>query len=160
MCHKKLITAGFNIKRHSTEIEVSKSLSKRYGKLPAEYLTFIKTFKEVINESNTTWFNLNKEFDGNPENEFRWNEFELMSLEWSEDDTDELEAITQFWKKHFPIVMSVKDGYQFLAICLETDKYGMIVHGQEPEFEDVTKICSNFTELIDLLVNKELEYIF
>lgn len=155
----KLIKAGFNVKKYTHEIEISKSLLNRYKNLPTEYLTFLKKFKEIVNETHTTWFNLSKEFNGTTENEFKWNEFELLSIEWSEEDVDELTTIAEFWNKHIPVIMSVKDQYQFLAICLEKEKYGEIVHGTEPAFENVTKICNDFNELVDLLERKGLQNI-
>ncbi|MDF4202095.1 SMI1/KNR4 family protein [Maribacter sp. SA7] len=159
MNQEKLIKAGFKIKNNSTELEIPKSLLKRYNNLPIEYLTFLKNFEEITNEDDTAWFNLIKEFNGNSESEFKWNEFELLSLEWSEDDNEELKVITGFWNHHIPIILSVKDEYQFLAISLEKEKYGEIVHGTEPEFENIKKVCNNFNELIDLLEKKELKNI-
>ena len=159
MNQEKLTKAGFKVKNNSTELEIPKSLLNRYKNLPIEYLTFLKNFKQITNEKDTAWFNLIKEFNGNSENEFKWNEFELLSLEWSEDDTEELEAVAKFWNQHIPIIMSVKNEYQFLAICLEKEKYGEIVHGTEPEFENAKKVCNNFDELIELLEKKELKNI-
>lgn len=159
MNREKLIKAGFKIKNNSMELEIPKSLLNRYKNLPIEYLNFLKKFDEITNEEDTVWFNLIKEFNGNSENEFKWNEFELLSLEWSEDDAEEIKVITEFWNHHIPIIMSVKDEYQFLAISLEKEKYGEIVHGKEPEFENVTKVCNDLNELIDLLEKKELKNI-
>lgn len=156
MNQDRLIKAGFKVEKYTTEIELSKRLLNNYENLPPEYLNFLKKNKEIINETDTAWFNLNKEFNENTKNEFKWNEYELLSMEWCEGDSEELELISKFWNKHIPILLSVKDKYQFLAICLEKEKYGEIVHGIEPEFENVTKICGNFSELIDLLENEEL----
>ena len=156
--NKKLIKGGFKVIENQTEIEISKSLINRYEDLPNEYLEFLRKFKEITNKEDTAWFNLNNEYIGITENEFKWNEYELMSLEWSEDD-DEIKKVQEFWNNHVPIIMSVKDEYQFLGICLEKEKYGEIIHGREPEFEKVKKICNNFYELIDLLEKKKLKNI-
>lgn len=67
----KLIKGGFKIVEHTTEIEISKSLLNRYNNLPTEYLDFFKHFKDITNESDTTWFNLNDEFNETTENEFK-----------------------------------------------------------------------------------------
>ena len=154
--YKKLTTAGFNVVHALSKNEISKSLLERYANLPSDYLQFLKNFESISNSTNTTWFNLNSDFNGETGSEFKWNEFELLSLEWSEDDKEELMNIKEFWKFHIPIVLSVNDGYQFFAICLEDEKYGEIVHGQEPVFEDVSKICNSFIELIDLLEKKQI----
>lgn len=130
---------------------------KHYTNLPSEYLLFLTYFENISNDSDTAWFNLNTDFNGKSENEFKWNKLELLSLEWSEDDNKELINIRKFWKNHITIILSVKDGFQFLAICLEKNKYGEIVYGREPLFEDVKKVCTSFDELIDLFEKKEIQ---
>ena len=52
--------------------------------------------------------------------------------------------------------MSVKDGYQFWAICLTDDQFGEVVHGQEAVFEETTRVCDNFNDLIALMENKKI----
>ncbi|WP_108868936.1 SMI1/KNR4 family protein [Aquimarina aquimarini] len=157
--YKKLTNGGFKVVKNLKEFEISKKILERYVNLPAEYLIFLRGFESITNMSDTIWFNSNNDFNAESDNEFKWNEFELLSLEWSEDDDDELINIVDFWKNHIPIILSVKDGFQFLAICLENEKYGEIVHGREPVFEDVTKICNSFNELIYLFEKKEIENI-
>ncbi|MBE7646789.1 SMI1/KNR4 family protein [Tenacibaculum finnmarkense genomovar ulcerans] len=155
--NEKLIRGGFKTVEYQIETDISRNLLTRYENLPIEYLTFLKSFKEITNKTDTTWFNLKREFDELTENEFKWNEFELMSLEWCDDDNDELKKIEEFWNQHVPIIMSTEDGFQFLAICLENEKYGEIVHGMEPEFENIKKICDNFNELLDKIEKRDLK---
>jgi len=45
----------------------------------------------------------------------------------------------------------VKDGYAFVAIALEKHRYGTIVSGREPEYEDVAPICESFMQFLVLL---------
>ncbi len=155
--HNKLIKIGFKVQKNSMDFKISQTLLKRYVNLPEEYLTFLKSFERVTNTSDTVWFISNDDFNESTKNDFKWNEFELMSLEWSEDDDEELISIRKFWKNHIPILISVKDVYQFWAISLTDDSYGEIVHGQEPVFEETTKVCANFNDLIDLMENKEIK---
>lgn len=155
--HEKLISIGFEVQKSLKDFKISQALLERYANLPEEYLIFLKSFERITNISDTVWFISNSDFNGSTENDFKWNEFELMSLEWSEDDEEEQINIREFWKNHIPILISVKDGYEFWAICLTDDQFGEIVHGQEPVFEETTRVCDNFNDLIDLMENKEIK---
>ncbi|WP_405397578.1 hypothetical protein [Maribacter sp. Asnod2-G09] len=155
--HQKLKNGGFKIVKSRNQFEISKKLVERYTNIPAEYLLFLKSFETIANSSDTAWFNSVQDFNEQSDNEYKWKEFEILSLEWSEDDDDELVNVAEFWNHHIPILLSVKDGFQFLAISLANENYGEIVHGQEPVFEEVTKICNNFNELINLLANNKLQ---
>jgi len=152
-----LLNDSFNVTKNVTTIEISEQVLDRYENLPREYLQFLTHFERITNSSETTWFNSISDFNGTSDNEFKWNEFELLSLEWSEDDKEELVNISKFWNSHIPILLSVKEGYQFLAISLEEEKYGEIVHGKEPLFEETTKICNTFAELVDFIKKQDPE---
>ena len=147
---KNIETNGFTIVRRETTKELSADILKRYKTIPTEYLDFLKQFKQIINQEDTVWFNSIEDFNEELDVDFKWNAFELMSLESFEDDEEESENIRNFWNNHIPILMSVRE-YEYLAICLESDKYGEIVHGLEPEFEEISKVCDNFEQLIRLM---------
>jgi len=151
--YDKLTKGGFKVIK--SKIELPSSLLKRHKNLPQEYISFLESFESIINDSDTTWFLSVFDFNGKSNNEFKWNEFELLSLEWSEEDEEELNNITSFWNSHIPILMSVNNGFQFLAISLKDENHGEIVHGEEPVFEEVTKVCNNLNELIDLIGRKD-----
>ncbi len=116
---------------------------------------FLNQFKKISNSDETTWFNSIEDFNNELDNEFKWNEFELLSRDWCEGDEDELKMIEKFWVEHIPILMSVKHQYEFLAIDLTNEHYGKIVHGIEPEFENVIDYCKDFDALITLFENTE-----
>jgi hypothetical protein len=147
---KNIEAGGFVVTRRETPKELPAELLKRYEKIPFEYLTFLKQFGQITNKEDTAWFNSIEDFYGETESDFKWNAFELMSLEWLEDDKEELENIKIFWDNHIPILMSVTE-YEYLAICLKRDRFGEIVHGVEPEFEETTKVCDNFEQLMTLI---------
>ncbi|WP_324027646.1 hypothetical protein QSV08_06765 [Maribacter sp. BPC-D8] len=157
--HQKLKNGGFEIVKNRNLLEIPKKLVERYTNIPTEYFLFLKSFETITNSSDTAWFNSVQDFNEQSNNEYKWNEFEILSLEWSEDDDEELENVAEFWNRHIPILLSVKDGFQFLAISLTNENYGEIVHGQEPVFEEITKICNNFNELINLLENNKLQHL-
>lgn len=84
------------------------------------------------------------------DNGFRWNEFELMSLEWTDGDI----AVKEFWNKHIPVVQSVKDGYSYYAINTES---GKIVYGCEPEFEEAEDVAESFEDFIAKVITGEIK---
>ena len=152
---KILETCGFVVVRRKIPKELPTNLLKRYKNLPSDYLTFLNQFEQISNQKDTSWFNAIEDFNGEADTDFEWNNFELQSLEALEDDKEECENVRNFWDNHIPILMSVTE-YEYLAICLACDKYGEIVHGVEPVFEETTKVCNSFEELIALF-EKPLE---
>lgn len=75
-----------------------------------------------------------------------------MGLEALADDKESCDMIRLFWDSHIPILMSVKDGYQYLCIDLSPKNYGKIYYGVEPEFEDSAEfVCDSFNHLLEML---------
>ena len=67
-------------------------------------------------------------------------------------DAEACDMIRLFWDSHIPILMSVKDGYQYLCIDLSPENYGKIYYGVEPEFEDSAEfVCDSFNHLLEML---------
>ena len=85
------------------------------------------------------------------------NEFELLSLEAAMDDESWKSEITRWWDSYLPIVLSVENGYSFYAIDLTNDK-GAIVHGYEPEFEEVEKVANTLEEFLELIMSNSIEF--
>jgi len=77
---------------------------------------------------------------------FRWNELELMSLDGLKNDEVEYLRIRKFWDNHFPILHAVHSAYDYLAVCLDVSKFGQIVHGYAPEFEETTIVAAAWSE--------------
>jgi hypothetical protein len=150
---KNLEESGFIVLRREIPKDLPAAILERYKNIPPEYLTFLQQFTLITNREDTSWFNSIEDFNGESDTDFKWNDFELQSLEAFEDDEEETENVIDFWNNHIPILMSVLD-YQYLAICLESDRYGEIVYGVEPEFEEATKVCDNFNQLMNMLKNK------
>jgi len=53
-----------------------------------------------------------------------------------------------FWDRHLPVLMSVRDGYAYLAI--ERDSL-RVVAGREPEYEEVTPVADTVGEMLALV---------
>lgn len=94
-----------------------------------------------------TWFICENEFNNRSDIAFKWNEYELLSLEAAMDDDSWRAEITTWWNNYMPIVMSVDGGYSFYAIDVTNDK-GAIVRGYEPEFEEVEKVSNTLEEFL------------
>lgn len=128
----------------------------RYKAIPYEYLEFLKQIKQCISSNEKSWFLCEDEYNGKSDIAFKWNEFESLSLEATEDDVEWKNEIQKWWDRYFPILMSVNNGYSFYAIDTEDEK-GSIVYGSEPEFEEVDIVADTFMEFLDLIVNKKIE---
>lgn len=143
---------GFVVTERLERKELSSDLQNRYSELPADYQEFLQRFQTITNGNDNVWFNSIEDFNGESDSGFRWNEFELMGLEALADDKESCDMIRLFWDSHIPILMSVKDGYQYLCIDLSPENYGKIYYGVEPEFEDSAEfVCDSFNHLLEML---------
>lgn len=83
---KSLAKAEFIIIPRKERAALSTDFLSRYLQLPKDYLDFLQQFKTITNKADNVWFNSIEDFNESSDNEFRWNEFELMSLEALADD--------------------------------------------------------------------------
>ena len=123
--------------------------------MPAEYIQFLEQVRCCVNAAGTAWLLTQEDYIGTSDLAFRWNGFEVMSLEAAGNDSDLANSVTRFLECHLPIAMSTKSGYAFLALSLMTEDYGRVVMGREPEFEDIVAVCDSFRELLLLLVTAQ-----
>lgn len=142
--------------KENNNINLCDEVLGRYKKIPHEYLEFLKNVEQCISANEKSWFICENEYNGNSDIDFKWNEFEILSLEAAEDDIEWKNQIKECWDKHLPILMSVNGGYSFYAIDI-TNEEGSIVSGCEPEFEEVEKVADSFLEFLDLIINKKIE---
>ena len=144
---------GWNVEpRQPAALHLPPEVNARFHRLPAEYVQFLEQVRCCVNAAETVWFLTEDDFGGTSDSAFLWNEFEVMSLEAAENDSDLAGSVTQFWYGHLPIVMSVKSGYAFLALSLTTENYGKVVIGYAPEFEDADIVCDSFQQLLSRLL--------
>lgn len=137
-------------------INLCSELIERYKAIPYEYLEFLKKIKQCISSSEKSWFLCEDEYNSKSEIAFKWNEFEILSLEAAEDDVEWKNRIQKWWYRYFPILMSVNNGYSFYAIDTENEK-GTVVYGCEPEFEEVNIIADTFMEFLELIIDNKIE---
>lgn len=125
-------------------------ISGRYNSPPAEWVEFLNSISVCVNPDEIAWFLCTNDFNEQGDDAFRWNEFELMSLQAAIDDSDEewQSAIVKFWDNHLPIYLSVAGGYEYYAIRMSD---GVIVHGAEPEFEETTDAAPSFAKFMEMI---------
>lgn len=87
------------------------------------------------------WFLSRDDYSTGAEGAFAWNAWEQLSIEGATTDA-EAEAVSRFWTRHLPILLSVRNGYEYLAVRDD----GAVVHGTEPEFEDADVVFSQFED--------------
>lgn len=144
------------IQKNQVSLKLKDDITLRYNGIPDEYIEFLKNVKQLISPSEKTWFLCEDEYNSNSDIAFKWNEFELLSLEVAEDDDEWKSEIISWWDEKLPIVMSVDGEYSFYAIDLSNNK-GTIVKGCEPEFEEVDEIASNIEEFFELIMLNKIE---
>lgn len=144
------------IEKNEDLFSINEDIRIKYESIPDEYIEFLKSVKRLISPSKKTWFLCEDEYNNNSDIAFKWNEFELLSIEAAGDDDIWIEEITLWWKNFLPIVLSVDKGYSFYAIDLSNSK-GAIVKGHEPEFEEVEKIANSIEEFFDLIMSNKID---
>ena len=144
---------GWQIEIYETlEDRMPANLLERYRHIPIGYLEFLKKVKRCSTPDDKSWFISLDDYAETSKSAFKWNEAEAISLQAAENDEDWQRNIIQFWDQHLPIFFSVKDGYTYFAIKL-SGHIGQVVVGNEPEFEETTKVSDSFAEFLDALKN-------
>ncbi|MDE7225170.1 MAG: SMI1/KNR4 family protein [Acetatifactor sp.] len=129
-------------------------ITDRYENISPQWYDFISGLNVLMNERETTWFLCFKDFYEQDEGAFQWNEWERVSLESAADDEKWKKEIRAFWDRHFPIVLSVRNGYSYYAISMEN---GAVVCGFEPEFEECETVADSFEEFAEKIVSGKIE---
>lgn len=144
---------GWEIERSSSlEPLLPPLLRQRYSRLPVELTRFLEGLERCVNPHQNVWFLCREDYRRTDEQSFRWNEQELMSLEVAQGDAMDQAQIRRFWDHHFPFMMAVHSDYDYLAISLEHQAYGAVMHGFAPEFEEsASSIAPSFTKFLNLL---------
>lgn len=156
-----LITNDCNIEYRKTDTTIFKNqiLCKfeNIEKLKT-LIDFWDFFSKIESSDDCAWFLCEQDFKAEYKpNEFAWNEFEKISLN-AAIDADEKNIVTEWWSKHPPIAMSVRNGYSFLAIDLD-EQFGSIVYGYEPEFEETSIIAQSFDDLLNQIISGSFSWL-
>jgi hypothetical protein len=101
----------------------------------------------LSNSDETVWFLARDDYCTGAEGAFAWNECEQLSIQAATTD-DEAFAVSRFWERQLPVLLSVRDGYEYLAVRDD----GAVVHGAEPEFEEAVVAFSHFEDLLRYII--------
>lgn len=142
--HNELISAlhsaGWKYELSSQDVVVPSEVVERYSWLPPSVLNWAVRFHSISSEDDKSWFLTPLDYAGQSDCAYCWNEWEKMCLEEADGDDDWCREIAEFWDANFPIWMSVRDGYQYLAVAKSDLE---IVRGASPEFEEVETIVGS-----------------
>ena len=148
---------GWNVEPAEEKRGLPKEIRERYAFIPDDWLDFIQSFSICINGDNNLYFQLLEDYGNDADDSaFRWNEFELISLEAASGDEKWTADIKEFWDNYLPIVMSVGGDYHYYAIGIRT---GEIFDGWAPEFEEPEIVAPNFTDFIEKIIEGRIELI-
>ena len=114
---------------------------------PETVVRWVSSFSLLSNTDESVWFLSRPDYSTGSEDAFAWNECEQLSIQAATTD-DELVAVSSFWKRHVPVLLSVRDGYEYLAVRDD----GAVVHGTEPEFEEAVVVFSQFEDLLRYII--------
>lgn len=143
---------GWNIKRNKPPRLLPRALHKSFDWVPPEIRRFTEAYEELSSPDEKAWLLTEAEFSGRSPSAFAWNEFEKQSTAAAGKDAAELARVTDFWKKHFPILLSVKSGYAYCAIARE----GLtVVSGEGPEYENITAVAESFDAFLEMLAGSD-----
>ena len=126
---------------------------KRYPNIPAEIEAFITSYTSAETADGKAWLFSASDFLSTSDCEFSPDEFEKISLSSAEGDLNWRQEIIEFWNKHLPLYMSVRDGYEYIAYNLKTDKF---VEGAEPEFEETSEVASTISGFLKYVNDKNM----
>ena len=127
--------------------------NKRYPHIPTEIEAFITSYTNAETADGKAWLLSARDFLSTDDSEFAPDEFEKISLSSAEGDLNWRQEIIEFWDKHLPIYMSVKDGYEYIAYNLETGKF---VEGIEPEFEETSEVASSISSFLKYINDQNM----
>ncbi|MCH5205630.1 MAG: hypothetical protein J1F09_01670 [Oscillospiraceae bacterium] len=146
---------GWNVEFSDEKRGLPEAVRERYKYIPAEWVDFIGCFNVCINGENNLYFQLAEDFE-EQDNGFRWNEFEMISLEAAKGDEEWTANIREFWDNYLPIAVSVGGDYHYYAIGIKT---GEVFDGWEPEFEEPEIVAAGFGDFIGKIISGEIELI-
>ena len=146
--------AGWHIETADRPLSLPLQLVERYPGVPSSTLfAFLSSLERCANRDQTAWFLTPREFTGGTDSAFRWNEWELLSLDSADDDPELVRGVQEFWNRHFPFLLSVRDHYSYLAVELVDGAPGAVVFGSEPEFETTAPVAESFDAFLCALVD-------
>ena len=148
----RLGSAGWTVHLQTTPQSLPSIIENRFSWIPAEVKQLIMELQTAVSPDETAWLLGTPDYLNSSSSAFKWNEWELMSLDAVQGKPTLERSIQRFWDFHFPVANSVKSGYAYFAVR-QADF--CIVCGEEPEFEEPKVVASSFLELLRLLAKHD-----
>ena len=133
--------------REAASFVLPEVLERRYGCIPPEVLDFLSQVRSCSSPDEASWLLGANDYQVESGTGFSWNEIEEMSLESCQSEAERSE-VRAFWDGHFPLALSVRSEYDYLAICVAGEGKGKILHGYAPEWESPSVVASSFSEFL------------
>jgi hypothetical protein len=145
-------SAGWRLERRdsSRPVQLPTQLIVRLGPLPDSYRTFLSEVAVAANADGGVWFLCEDDYRRRDPEGFTWDEIEAMSILRATHEA-EREAIVDFWDRHLPIMMAPDGDYDYLAIALDPERRGTVVHGYAPDWENATQVADSFEQWLSML---------
>lgn len=149
-----LKTAGWTILEAGQQWRLPDRILSRYEWVPASVWEFVRSMDLVTSSHEKTWFLTGRDFCGESESAFTWDEWERQSLEAADTDNDWRDQILGFWDSHLPLAISVGNEYRYLALHRGDLS---VVAGEEPEFEETSRISNSFNDLFRMITSRHTD---
>jgi hypothetical protein len=149
---QELARSGWTVENLPQHVSLPVEVTQRYPGIPDEYRTLLESVALVAAPNDSAWLVTGAEFAGTADSAYSWNEWEQQSLDAAGKDDALRASVRSFWDRHMPILMSVKSGYAYFALDLQTLQ---VVQGEEPEYEETSLLAESLEELFHLIVRRD-----
>jgi hypothetical protein len=133
--------------KEESVLRLSEEIELRYSTLPDEVRDFVGRIVVCTSPEEESWLLGAPDYRKTSDPGFTWDGIEQLALEECESAEERAEQI-KFWNNHFPIAVSVRSDYDYLAICLAPESFGRVVHGYAPEWENPRMVSHSFREFL------------
>lgn len=146
-----LLHTGWDVQLQTRPLPAPDEIRYRYKWLPNEVWGFIEETSAAVSPDGKAWIVTSADMASSNTEGFAWNQWELDTLAAAADDARWASSIRSFWDAHFPLILSVKSGYAYFAI----EQHGLsVVHGEEPEYDQISQISSSIVEFLNQLTGR------
>ena len=152
---QKLVQDGWKVKENGVAFDLPASLRQRYTRIPQELCDVLSGLQECVAPDEKSWLICLPDYCEQTNSAFAWNEFERQSLEAASGDESWQCEIRNFWDRHLPIFMSVRNGYEYVAVSLNEETFGQVVTGFEPAYEETTEAAKTVSEFLVQLTKQK-----
>lgn len=107
------------------------------------------SFSRLSSADDAVWFLSREDYRESVNDAFAWNTFETLSREAAATES-ETERVADFWRRHRPILLSVRGRYAYLAVRED----GTVVAGEEPEFEETHVVAGDLGGVLRMIAHR------